>query len=670
MALATAAQQHKEELDPITLSVVWNRLLALTYECGERLHLAAQSWVMGAARDLGCVLMTPEMEIATQVEFLPCHTLGSELPATVMLSWHPNLGPGDMILANDGHIIKAGHMPDWSTLSPIFYKGEIVFYVYLRGHQADTGGAFSGGYFPRAYDCISEGLNIPPIKIMKQGKPNEEVRQLLFNNIRTREAVWADLMVMYGSAIKMEEGVGELIDKYGLETIKASVAEMMRRDEIATRDQIRAMPDGVYYGECACDWDGSVPNKQVWVRVQMTVNGDELTFDWSDSDDQVDFINSPLGNTYTYTYFGLFLTLDSGIPHNHGSMRAVKIVAPEGKCVNPKRPATYGGCGCSLGQEITQATLKALAKAVPDKVMGNPSWQFEADITGRLPIIDPRSGQEQEYFANPFIAEGGTGAVKGYDGWDGECGVGGMGALKRGSVEESELYLPIRYAIVKTAPDSEGPGEFTGARGTYSERICLIPPGRKMQIQAGNCSGATYPPYGAAGAPPARVGAMHILRNRKKKKDIFRTVDVDYCYFGDKMMVTAMGGGGWGDPFKRDPEKVRKAVMNGYLTVEKAKSVYGVAVTQTDKSNPETIEINSKLTQKLRKRLPGLPIYRHIDMVRDDVRSGRISVHSAREKYGVVFQPNYGEIKRILVDYIGTQELRYKMMRRAANNIL
>ena len=170
--MAAKTNKKEEAIDPITFSVVWSRLLNLTYECGERLHLGSQSWVMGAARDLGCVLLTPETEICTQVEFLACHTLGAEIPAKVMKSWFPKLDPGDMVLANDAHIIKAGHLPDWSTLCPIYYKGEIVYYVYLRGHQADTGGAFSGSYFPRAYDCISEGLNIPPVKIMKKGEVN------------------------------------------------------------------------------------------------------------------------------------------------------------------------------------------------------------------------------------------------------------------------------------------------------------------------------------------------------------------------------------------------------------------------------------------------------------------------------------------------------------------
>jgi N-methylhydantoinase B len=288
------------EVDPITLSVVWNRLLTITRECGERVVHSSQSFVMAMARDMGPVLLTPQVEIVTTVEFLPCHCLLAEIPTGNILKKFGTLDKGDMVIGNDAHILQSGHLPDWTFLVPIYYGDELVFYCHFRSHQADSGGALSGSYFPRAYDCIAEGLNIPPIKFIEKGKVDEKVREVIFDNIRTPAAVWSDNQLIYGSIQRMEKDICELIDKYGLNNIKDCTREIIRRDELATRKQIAEIPDGVYLGQSACDWDGSVPDRPVWIRVKLTVEGDEMTFDFSESDDQVDFINSPLGNTYAH----------------------------------------------------------------------------------------------------------------------------------------------------------------------------------------------------------------------------------------------------------------------------------------------------------------------------------------------------------------------------------
>ena len=596
-------KRKKAEVDPITLTVVWNRLLTITRECGERVVHSSQSYVMALARDMGPVLLTPQAEIVTSVEFLPCHCLLAEIPTQAILNKFGRLDRGDMVIGNDAYIVKSGHLPDWTFLLPIYWHDELVFYCHFRAHQADSGGALSGSYFPRAYDCIAEGLNIPPMKIMKKGKSNDEVREVILNNIRTPNAVWSDNMLIYGSIRRMEKDVCELIDKYGLETIRACTREIIQRDEIATRNEIRAIPDGIYYGESACDWDGSVPDRPVWIRVKLTVKGSEMTFDFSESDDQVDFINSPLGNTYAFVYLALFLHIDPSIPHNHGARVPVHIIAPEGKVVNPTRPHTYGGCACSCACAIYEASAMALGKADPEKAKACSARHFSVDVAGHLPITDPRTGYDLEYFAAPFIEEGGTGAVKGFDGWDGETGSIHSGALKRGSVEECELVFPFRFDVVQLQQDSEGPGEFISGRGTYSERLCVAPKDARTVLMSGDCDGAVHPPPGMAGAPPAQLGKIFMQRAGKKKKDIFRTIDMDEMYPEDLLITTTSGGAGWGNPLNRDPGRVRLNVRDGFLSFKRAKDVYGVVLTQKKKGNPETIEVDNEATKKLRKKM-------------------------------------------------------------------
>jgi N-methylhydantoinase B len=589
-------------VSPVTLAVVWNRMLASVHDCGERVMYSAQSMIMALARDLGPVIVSTEGDIVFSADFQPHHTLVAEIPTKRILEYLGKLEPGDMALANDAHIVQGGHLLDWIYLLPIYWHDELVFYGHFKGHMADSGGAYSGGYFPGTYDCYGEGLNIPPIKIFNKGAVNEEARKIILNNVRTPAAVWADIELIHGSLLKLQDDVCGLIDRFGLDEIKACVTEIVRRDEIATREQINKIPDGEYYGESAADWDGTTPDKMVFIRVKLTVKGSEMTFDFSDSDDQVEFINVPLGTTISSVLPELFLMLDSSMPHNYGAEKAVHIIAPSGKVVNPTRPHTYGACGCCLGIQIMEACSHALAQAWPERAMGDWTRHFSANVSGRLAEVDPRTGKFREYYQVPFIEEGGSGAVKGFDGWDGVGGIPGMGVGLRGSVEEQELLYPALFEVVQLAEDSEGAGEFIGARGTYCERICTAPPGSRQMLQTGDIPGCIWPLMGVAGAPPVPAGTLHIIRGKNKEKEVIKAIDLNEFYEGDVLYTKCYGGGGWGNPLNRDPEKVKLNAMEGLLSFERAREVYGVVLTQKDKENPKTIEVNYETTEELRQK--------------------------------------------------------------------
>lgn len=597
--------EHKNEIDPITLSVVWNRLLNLTREMGERVVHSAQSFVMGVARDLGSVLLNDKAQIITSVEFLPSHCLLAEVPTKTIIDQFGKLDRGDMVIGNDPFILRSGHLCDWTFLVPIYYKDELLFYAHFRGHMMDTGGSFSGSYFPRAYDIIAEGLNIPPIKLIEKGKVDEKSKDIIWRNLRNAEAVWSDVMLIYGSISKGEDAVAEIVEKYGIETVRSCFDEIIGRTEKAVRAEINEMPDGEYYGEAAVDWDGSV-DRPVWIRVKLTVKGDELIYDFSDTMDQVDFVNSPIGNTSCYTYLATFLTMDPSIPRNHGSMAPITIIAPEGKVVNPTRPHTVGACGCSSGTEIYEACAEAIGKAVPEKAQGCFARHFAVNMVGRLPFIDPRTGREFEYFGAPFIEEGGSGAVKGFDGWDGMCGTPLAGVVARGSVEVCEYFMPFMWHVANIAQDSEGPGEYIGSRGVYAERENVSPQGSLTIQMSGDTSGQFFSPKGMAGAPAAPTGTLFALKPGKTEKELFRTVDMVPMEIGEKLFSKAGGGSGWGDPLDRDVEKIRLDVRDGYLSVERARDVYGVVMSNDGTDNPEKTAVDMEATEKLRKEKKAL----------------------------------------------------------------
>jgi N-methylhydantoinase B len=234
--------------------------------------------------------------------------------------------------------------------------------------------------------------------------------------------------------------------------------------------------------------------------------------------------------------------------------------------------------------------------------MGDWSKHLASNASGRLPVIDPRTGRQKEYFQAPFVEEGGSGAVKGFDGWDGVASGGASGMVKRGSVEEQELAYPVRFNVIELLQDSEGAGEYIGARGTHGERICTAPPGSRTFLQTGDVAGDTYPCFGVAGAPPLPLNTLRLHRATGKKEAI-KAVDLYELHQGDILYTTCYGGGGWGNPLDRDPEKVRFNATEGLLSFKKARDVYGVVLNQPDKENPETIAVDDKATAALRKRL-------------------------------------------------------------------
>jgi N-methylhydantoinase B len=596
-------QSSIASVDQTILPVVWNRLVTMLQVCGERVMYSAQSPLMALARDLGPALLTQEGDLVCTADFLPHHTFVAEIPQKHIIERFGKLEPGDAVVANDAHIIQSGHMLDWTSVIPIYYKSELVFYGHFRGHMLDSGGAYQGGYFPGTYDCYGEGLNIPPLKIYKKGVLNEDVRELILNNNRTPAPVWADYELVRDSLLKMQDDIGQLIDKYGLAQVKACVREMFHREELAIRKQIEQIPDGTYYGESAVDWDGTTPDKQVFVRVKLTVKGDEMTFDFSDSDDQAEFVNVPLGLTYACTFQAVFWSFDSSMPHNHGAMIPIHIIAPSGKVVNPTRPHTYGGCGVVCGTQVTEACCHALGKAIPEWGMGDWCRHFSCNASGRLPTIDPRTGRPREYFQAPFIEEGGAGAVKGFDGWDGVASGGASGMIKRGSVEEQELAYPVRFDIALLKQDSEGAGEFIGSRGVYGERACTAPKNSRTFLQSGDVCGDTWPAHGVAGAPHLPLSNLRLVRAATGEKEVIKAVDMNEIYPGDILYTNCYGAGGWGNPLNRDPEKVRFNAVEGLLSFERARNVYGVVLTQKDPENPETIEIDGKATEELRRKL-------------------------------------------------------------------
>jgi N-methylhydantoinase B len=590
---------QRADIDPITFSVVWNKLQYLATQVGEKVLYSTQSFVTALARDLGQSILDTQGKIVVAASAAPIHTLVAEEAIKGLESvFHGDYQPGDFIVANDPYIVRGGHLPDWNFIRPLFYGKEHLGFFQAKTHVSDTGGFLPGGYGAGAYDIIAEGLNIPPLKIIRAGVLQQDLWNLVLRNVRMPTELDMDTRLINGCMAYAEEQVVALCDKYGVATVKACMAEIVSAGERAMRAEIRKIPNGTYRGESAADWDGHT-DRQIFVRVDAVVEDDALTLDFSASDPQATFVNCPIGVTIASAMVGLFYLVDPSVPKNGGALNAVRFVIPEGTVVNPRYPATVGASQISVGTQIVEASMLAIGQAMPERAMA--AWSKHLcpiNIGTRPDVIDPRTKHARNYFTETFGSDGGSGAVKGHDGW---LGVGFQSAcanLVRPNVEFFEASCPYLVTHYEVLQDWEGAGEFRGSPGSYVRFVAHTQPGAPSLLMTGNSDGQRSPPTGVTGGHNGRNAEMEIIAPDGQRR-VLRTFVTQPIFPGEACETRNSGGGGWGDPLARDPQRVRQDVRDGFVSVARARDVYGVVV------DTAGLKVDLAATRKRRAELQG-----------------------------------------------------------------
>lgn len=576
----------QEKLDPTVLSLVYERLNAANLELGTRLFRQAFSVPTAHIRDLGCVIFDSSERVISIGNFMPVHTAGSQVSLKAMLDYigRENINPDDLIVANHPFIVRFGHLADWSFLRPVFWKDKLVFYQFVRTHQYDSGGSYPGCYFPRTYDCHGEGVIIPPVKLVKGGKLDEDVHKVILANVRGAQMVRADNLLVYGAMKQVERRIISIIEDYGEEQVLAAINEIIDRTRRRVQDLIRSFPAGTYYAERAADWDGTT-DRPVWVRLKMSIFPDKgkVVFDFTESDDQVDFINVPICQVWSSVVSAFLWCLPSDVPRNQGLLDCIEIVTREGSCLNPIYPATSGAQAVTLGQEIQECVMIAMAQVDPYNTPATWGRHVNPLLAGkRRDRIDPRTGHIMEYTAHTFHMLGSSGAVWGYDGVDGSGSAPLGGAQVRESVEVAEWMTPYRWIKYEFRRDSCGHGRWRGGLGTYVEIENCYP--REVWqpldcvIMSGNADGEKFGSVGFLGGTGGSTTEMEIIREGKRIQ--FRTMDLTFLQPGDRFIVKSGGGGGVGDPLEREIEKVAYDCKCEYISKETARDVCGVVITE------------------------------------------------------------------------------------------
>ncbi len=569
----------------MTISIVHSAFMNIVDQMAEVIQKTATSFILCEILDFCSCLLDRKGRIIVQSELgLPLHVASSELQLKCALDvFGESFYPGDVILQNDPYTAAGNHLPDWTMIRPIFIEGELTFFALCKGHQMDTKGAYPGGYFPGGHDVHSEGLLIPPTKIFERGE-KQKTYDFILHNVRWPESVRIDNTAMMAALKIAEENAQDLCSKYGREVVTSIAGRLMEESERAVREEIKALPDGDYEGESTVDRDGS-GNENVRVRVVLKIRGDQIEVDFSKSDNQVTFVNSPIGCTYSAAYMAIFPIFDSNIIKNHGAMAPIKITAPEGSVVNPTFPATIGACGCFTATTIIEAIYMALGKVVPDRISAAWCPSFTMVIFGE----DTRNGES--YWMVTFQNDGGGGASDGFDGCHHVAPVVCGGNIFKCPVELAEIKWPWRILKYELITDSGGAGKYRGGLGISWE---AINEGGKAMGETGAMSGENAAPFGQNGGKHATLSNITVVKNGKKSFE--HTMTLFPLEPGVILGTVSSGGGGVGDPFERPVEKVREDVLNGFVSVKKAHEDYGVVI------DPLTLVVETEGTEVRRRK--------------------------------------------------------------------
>lgn len=571
--------------DPITFAVIYNNLLNINKEMGITMIKTSISPIFAEVHDFSCAICDWKNRIVAQADGVPSHTASvMEAVKAVAVEFKDDIHQGDIFIMNDPYS-GGTHLADITVIKPIFFNNRLQFFSVNRAHHSDVGGLEAGSYCPTATEIFHEGIRIPPLRIFKEEKPIRDVINTIKINTRMPDDLWVDMKAQIASCKVGEKRIIELIKKYGERKIGNTIEDVHRYAEQRMRVEIAKLKDGVYSAETFLDSDGYT-GKPVKICVTITIKGDEAIVDFSGSDYQtMSYINSPLANTKTSVYVAFLLTVTTpDITHNEGVYKPIKVFAPSGTIVNPNFPSPVAACTLDTACAVLEVCFKALAKVIPNRSPAGWNRYNGGIING----IDPRNSQFYVLFG--FNSFGGAGGMSGMDGLHFVGDGIDLGGLISPNIETNEVNYPHITEYHEFSTDSCGAGQFRGGCGAkykiklYDENPTLIMIG----------DGRHNPPYGLFGGKPGSRNRAFVNEGKENEQEI-KTNGKIYLSKGDTFSTYSSGGGGWGNPFKRDPHRVREDVVNEIISIQSALENYGVVL------EGKTFEINWKETEELRK---------------------------------------------------------------------
>jgi N-methylhydantoinase B len=578
----------------IDAEVVRSAMETVCFEMATFVSRTATTPILNQSNERNATILDAQGRLAALSVGIPQFMLSSTLPVRFAIDFFgEELFPGDVIVGNDPYH-GGGHLPDFNVFAPVFDDaGALLLIASIQCHHGDTGGAMAGGYNVFAKDIWSEGTRYPLLKIVEAGRERRDVVLTMRANNRLDGFV-GDLRAQVGAARLGVDRLTEIVQQHGADTVRAAVDWTIADAHRRFSEEIARWPDGTYEADVYVDADPA-GNADIHVHVAVTVDGDHLVVDFAGSDERPEIQAwSTFGNTRGNTIAQLASLVDPTIPKNEGFFDCIELRVPEGTCVNPTPGKPVSSGTHHPGVEVGDAIALAMAQIVPERCAPQ-TYKYGAprQMWGDR---DPRSGR-------PFFDHGGetnagwVNAVQGVDGWG--ALVASNGNLIKASAELNEVLFPHVLRGRNYLTDSGGAGQWRGGCGSHFVKEVRTPTYVNQYVV-----NQRHVHPGIAGGDNGAPDRVTLAPGTEHETVVDPTVAGFLLQTDERLVYDFGGGGGWGDPLRRDPEAVLDDVWDEYVSIEAAAREYGVVITGSLEDmtlaldHPATDELRATMRQK------------------------------------------------------------------------
>jgi len=563
---ATQTEPRRSAVDPVTLEVIRNALPAISDEMSFDLQRTSYNMMIYEVRDYCTALLDTSGALISQNIGGVSHfvaDLGVIIKDAIARFGLDDFAPGDVIIHN--HQATAGqHLNNVVVYTPIFFDDQLMAFAMVRAHWVDVGGMSTGfGAGSGAFDPWSEGLQFDQLKVYRGGIPDKNLLKMIRDNIRYPDASMGDMRSQLAACRLGERRFQELLRRYGKEVVSDAIVSFYGETEQKCRTAVERIPDGVYAAESFIDWRNEGYN----IQVKVIVEGSNMTIDLSGCSPQRD------GGMNSRTYAGAYIAYKALTtplePLNEGAFSALKVIIPEGNMMMARYPVLMAGWSMAL-PTVVDTILLALSKAVPDRIPAAHSGSLGAALS-----FNGYDSARDKRFVVMSIESGGWGGRPDADGEDVSMSVC-QGDVRNAPIENMELKGPVLVKERSLRRDSGGPGKNRGGLGVQTVVHSMME--GRWGLASGSGGRISCPPWGLWGGGCGKTAETLVKLPSETEFHIPDDVQSPLPS-GSEVLYRTAGGGGWGDPLEREPERVLNDVLQGYISAESAQRDYGVVLT-------------------------------------------------------------------------------------------
>ena len=540
------------KIDPITLELIRCRLIAGAEQMSAALWKSAYSTVIREVLDYSTAIFDVRGQMVAQSAQLPFQMMTMSAPLRFLVEQGYAWDDGDVVLLNDPYACAGQHLPDFMTFCPVFADGRCIAFTGAVAHMIDTGGGAPGSYVATATEIYQEGLRIPPVKILRRGEKNNELLDLIALNVREPHKLLGDVAAMTACTRIGAGVVGELVKRYGTQTVERHVEAILDGSERQFRHRINEVPDGTYKAVDFVDDDG-ISSDPIRVELALTIAGDTVVADCTGSSPQVKGpVNMTLEMTVSTVIYTLMAAIGKGVHKSDGCRRAVRVLAPERSVLHAQSPAPVAS-RVTISHRLVDVMLHALAQVIPEKVMAG---YYGVSNICNIGGYDADTGKPWVHFE---IEVGGWGGRPTSDGLDAfSAHVHNVANTPIEVVESSAPLRVERYALI---PNSAGGGKYRGGLGLRRDVRVLVDDA-SLNLLGDHCK---FPPTGMLGGADGKTGRYVLNPDTDAERVMPNKLSNYRINAGDVISMQTPGGGGYGDPAQRDPKLIERDRREGKM---------------------------------------------------------------------------------------------------------